>query len=157
MNFQTEHYEFYLYKHEPYFFSWYNWDFFDCFMFVHDEIIDIIIRKERLKKNSLYAVDLCIDFNPDNPEDWYKFQYKITELTQAEALVELPRIATEVRNLESPDCEMLADDLEELIKLIRHKKIKTQTLTKRESSYFKVVTKNIIEQDEYGDEGEDYD
>lgn len=126
MNHETEYYDFYLYNNESYFFSWNNWSLYDGFTFFYYDILakialEVMLEK-KFKTDTVYAVSLEVYRNPEVPDGWYDYDYDIKEVSHKKALKEVPRIAKEVRNLGSTDCDLMADTMDKLVKLIRSHK-----------------------------------
>jgi hypothetical protein len=128
-NFLTEYFEFYLYNGEAYFFYWNRWEELDNFIFLYDEIVAKIavqaLLEKQIKTDTLYAIKLEVYRNPDEPDEWYDYGGTTERISQKKALIEVPRIATEVRNLGIADCDAMADRLDGLYKLIQSHKLKT--------------------------------
>ncbi len=124
-NFLTEHYELYVYNDVPYFFTWENWSLYGGFTFFYDDVLLEITAQNKFKKDSLYNISLFVDRNPDEPNEWYRYVFDVTEISQAESVLEVEQIATEVRAFSCQDSMLVAEKLEKLGQLLRQNKLKT--------------------------------
>lgn len=113
-NFEQEHFQFYVFNGEYYFYGWNNWSLFGTLTCFFDDLIERKILTDRsFKKGTLYSVNLYVRRDYDNPEILINFIYDLEKVSENRS-EEVKRIANEVRELEEDDTEIIAERLDEL-------------------------------------------
>lgn len=113
---EQEHFQFYVFNGEYYFFGWNNWSLFGTLTCFFDDLIERkVVRDRSFKKGILYSVNLYVSRDYDDPEKLISFIYDLEKVIENRS-EEVSRIANEIREFEEDDKEIIAERLDQLAK-----------------------------------------